>query len=375
MADRRILVITVDVDDDLGRVGIPTPIVGREEVLKAAVEFGLRRPEDTDLNAMFAALSITDLLKSKDVETQVAVIAGSPQGGVEAHMRVRKQLSEVLKEFPADGIVLVIDSPEDERIIPVIQDLAPIISVKKVVVEQSRSLEQTYVILNKIIKKITEEKRFARHFLGVPGIVIFTLSVLSLTGLITYSIPALGLMLGLYMIVKGYGIDEALSKWWRTNPISFATSLISLVSFMIALSIVYLTVSQYGGKLSIRVIGDISVSAIPFISVGLSVLVLSKMLDKLRNRDLTVWREATELTVLAAATIIIVKIGRIISSLPPHSNYSEVLRALLSKEVVTTIAYTAFAVLGVTAVLAMMERWITEKGEEQQRSRERAQRP
>ncbi|NPA85511.1 MAG: DUF373 family protein [Crenarchaeota archaeon] len=368
---RRILVVTVDVDNDLGRVGIETPILGREAVLRAALKFGLRRPEDTDLNAMFAALSIADMLSSKDIETEVAVLAGSSQGGVEAHMKIRNQLAEVLSKFPAEGIVLVIDSPEDERIIPILQDLVPIISVKKVVVEQSRSLEQTYVLLNKILKKITEERRYAKYFLGVPGIVILTLSILSAYNLLSYSIPVLGFILGLYMVVKGYGIDEVLSNWWKANPISFATSVISLVSFVMAAVVVYLTIIQYR-TVSIKVIGDVSVNAVPFISVGISVLIISKMLDKLRNRDLTLWREATEVTVLAAATIVIVKIGSLISSLPPTSSYSDILAKLLSRDVVQTIAYAAFAVLGVSAGLAMMEKFILEKEEERHKHHGRA---
>jgi len=368
---RKILVVTVDVDNDLGRVGIETPIIGKENVLKAALTFGLKRPEDTDLNAMFAALSIAEMLSSKDVETEVAVLAGSSQGGVEAHLRIRNQLAKVLSKFPAEGIVLVIDSPEDERIIPIIQDLVPIISVKKVVVEQSRSLEQTYVLLNKIIRKITEERRYAKYFLGVPGIVILTLSVLSLFHLITYSIPVLGLILGIYMVVKGYGIDEGISKWWRSNPISLATSVISLVSFILAAIVTYLTIIQYKG-LSIKVLGDVCVNAVPFAAVGISVLIISKMLDKLRNKDLTIWREATEITVLAASTIVIAKIGSLISSLPPDSSYSEILAKLLSKDVVQIIVYAAFAVLAVSAGLAMMEKFIIEKEEERRKHHGRA---
>lgn len=365
------MVVTVDVDDDLGKVGINTPIIGKEELLKAAVEFGLKRPEDADLNAMFATLSIANMLASKDVETEAAAIAGSEHGGVEAHMRVRSQLAAVLSRYPAEGIVLVIDSPEDERIIPVIQDLAPIISVKKVVIEQSRSLEQTYVLLNKIIKKVTEERRFARYFLGVPGVVLLTLSFLTLTGLITYSLPVLGLLLGTFMVVKGYGLDEALSRWWRTKPVTLATLTISTVSFMIAILVTYLTVIQYK-KIDVRTLGEVSVNAVPFVALGASMFIFSKMLDKLRNKDLTVWREATEITVLAAATMTVVKIGSALSSLPQGASYSQALERLLNGDVLQTIMYAALAVLGVSGSLAMMERLIQEREEERRRSRERA---
>ena len=53
---RRILVLYVDRDDDIGvKAKIKTPIIGREDNLKAALSFALSDPEDSDVNALFAA--------------------------------------------------------------------------------------------------------------------------------------------------------------------------------------------------------------------------------------------------------------------------------------------------------------------------------
>ena len=355
MAIRRILVAAVDIDDDLGSIGIKGPVVGRDKVLEAAIKFGIKRPEDSDLNALFAALSVAEMLKSQSMDVDVAVLTGSPRGGVEADMNVRRQLLEIVSKRPVDGIVLVVDSPEDEKVIPIIQDIAPIISIKKVVVEQSRGLEQTYVLLHKFIKKVTEERRFARFALGVPGLILFIFSLFSLTGLISYSIPVLGIILGLYMIVKGYGVDEAVKSWWKTNPIAAATSLLVMSMFAISLVVTYLTLSQYQ-SLTLKAIGDVIANAFPFAAIGITIMILSKIIEKIRTKDLTMWREATILSAVTAVTVVMVQVGRALSSLPPKSSYGQALRKIMSTDVVRTVIVATLGVLGVAIVMALLER-------------------
>lgn len=361
MAIKRILVAAVDIDDDLGSLGIKGPVVGKDKVLEAAIKFGLQRPEDSDLNTLFAALSVAEMLRSQSMDVEVAILTGSPKGGVEADMNVRRQLLEIVSKTPVDGVVLVVDSPEDEKVIPIIQDIVPIISIKKVVVEQSRGLEQTYLLLHKFVKKVTEERRFARYVLGVPGLILFIFSLFSITGLISYSIPVLGIILGLYMIVKGYGIDEALKSWWKSNPIAAATSLLAISMFLISLGVTYLTLSQYGG-ITLKAIGDIMVNALPFASIGITIMILSKIIEKIRTKDLTIWREATVLSVVTAITIVMVQVGRALSSLPLKSTYGQALRKIISSDVIRTIIVASLSVLGVAIAMALVERWILERG-------------
>ena len=84
----RMLVLCVDRDDDLGmKAGINTPVIGRKENVNAAASLALRDPEEADANAMFEAVRIFDNLKKNikgHEEHEVATIAGSDLGGVEA---------------------------------------------------------------------------------------------------------------------------------------------------------------------------------------------------------------------------------------------------------------------------------------------------
>ncbi|WP_243668288.1 DUF373 family protein [Vulcanisaeta sp. JCM 16161] len=62
---RRLIVLYVDRDNDVGeRLGVPTPIIGRGNVLKVATEYILRYPDDSDANAMFGAIQLYDTLIS-----------------------------------------------------------------------------------------------------------------------------------------------------------------------------------------------------------------------------------------------------------------------------------------------------------------------
>ena len=61
--EKRILILCVDRDDDLGKkAGIKTPVLGRDENLNAAIALALRDPEEADANAMFEGVRGYDRL-------------------------------------------------------------------------------------------------------------------------------------------------------------------------------------------------------------------------------------------------------------------------------------------------------------------------
>ena len=82
------LILCVDRDDDLGnKGGVITPAVGRRRCVDAALALGLADPEDSDTNALLAAVNPYDQepkggAQGKQVE--VDCIAGHPRVGVEA---------------------------------------------------------------------------------------------------------------------------------------------------------------------------------------------------------------------------------------------------------------------------------------------------
>ncbi len=203
---KKILILCIDRDDDIGRkLGVKGPIIGVDRNKEVAVKLALADPEESDVNAIFGALNAYKELKELEgdkVEVEVATITGHKDRGLMADREVRRQLESVLSKFPANGVILVSDGVDDEQVIPVIQSRIPIISVRRVIVQQSKGIEETYFILLRYIKTALSDPKTARLFLGIPGLLLTVFSVLYLLGLIKYAWATLALIIGLLMLGK-----------------------------------------------------------------------------------------------------------------------------------------------------------------------------
>ncbi|MEM1965515.1 MAG: DUF373 family protein [Candidatus Caldarchaeum sp.] len=211
---RRLLVITVDRDDDLGqKTGIKGPVVGREENVNAAVKLALADPEDPDANAVFYAVKLYDeLVKNGNEEVEVATLTGSPKEGLEADIKVFNQLREVLEKFPAQRCIFVSDGATDAIVTPIISSQLAIISVQRVTVKQSQTVEQSWLILGKYLRLGLTDPRYAKFLLGIPGGFIALSAVLSIFGLAQPYI--LMLFLGLLLFFWGFRVDIHLSRFF-----------------------------------------------------------------------------------------------------------------------------------------------------------------
>jgi len=94
------LILCIDGDNDIGiKAKVVTPIVGRQTNLESATILAVSDPEEADANAMFGAIKLYDQLLGQypDESFEVATIAGSSMGGVEADRKMVKELSEFSK--------------------------------------------------------------------------------------------------------------------------------------------------------------------------------------------------------------------------------------------------------------------------------------
>ncbi len=211
----RTLILCVDRDNDLGvKAGIKTPVLGREGNINAAVNLAIRDPEEPDANAIFEAVRIYDHLsknspsKGAPGEYQIATIAGSELGDVGADKELVSELTEVLKSFSASDVILVSDGFADETILPLVQSRVPVTSVRRISVKHSESIEETVWIFSRYLKMIVENPRYARMALGLPGLLLIVLGILSILNLVNYSWIALLIVLGTYLTVRGFMLDK-----------------------------------------------------------------------------------------------------------------------------------------------------------------------
>jgi putative membrane protein len=106
----KILVLCIDRDDDIGSKGsIETPIVGRDSCIDAGIRLAMEDPEDSDVNAIFAAIKSYEELLSKGYDSEVAVVAGKFNRGIEADEKIGLEIDGILNKFKADAAVIVSD--------------------------------------------------------------------------------------------------------------------------------------------------------------------------------------------------------------------------------------------------------------------------
>lgn len=299
----KILIICVDKDNDIGRVtNVKTPIIGREKNIEVAVKFAISSPEDSDVNALFEAIRTYDEMKSNDVDCEIAILSGEAEGGLKSDMKIRDELNEVLSKYQATGAVFVSDGAADELIIPIIQSRLPIISVRRVIVQQERGVEETYIVLARYLRKIIEESHYARIFLGIPGIVFLLLATLYIAGYSQYAGVGALFMVGLAFIIRGFSLDTYIMTWLKSSPVIFFSSLMGLITIMIS---IYMGVGKVLSEAAINpgLLGNIAVMSGIFLNVisdmvliGAAIVSGGRLVDKILRKSGKLWHNIVSLT-------------------------------------------------------------------------------
>lgn len=220
--NERVLVLCVDRDNDVGsKAGVETPIIGRSSCIDAGIKLGIEDPEDADTNTIFGAIKTYEELISKGYDSEVAVVAGKFNRGIEADEKIGFEIQSILTKYKADAAVFISDGEEDETIIPLIQAIVPVISIQRIIIKHSRSVEYSYAILGRYLKMLIYDPRYSKFFLGVPG-ALFVVSGLSTVFGLTREVLALALsILGGAFIIRAFDIDKALGSLGRPTPSGF----------------------------------------------------------------------------------------------------------------------------------------------------------
>lgn len=215
---KKTLVLVVDRDDDFGVKGkVNTPVIGVQNCLDAATAFGIADPEDSDLNALYAAVSVCLEIQEDGHEADVALICGDEKVGHRSDLALVSQLEEVLEEIEPDSVVLVGDGAEDEYIYPIISSRAHVDSVRKVYVKQAPGLEGTFYIIKKMMSDSDKRKRFLvpmgfvivllSLFFIIPALLVY-LADRSPSQLSSLSGPLALFVIGSIILAYGYDITE-----------------------------------------------------------------------------------------------------------------------------------------------------------------------
>ena len=233
----RLLVICIDRDNDVGdKAGIITPVVGRDACIEAAQRLALEDPEDADSNSIFAAIKTYEDLISKGYQVEVVTVAGVKDRGVQADEKILAETRKVLEKFSANGAVIVSDGEDDESVIPVIQNVLPVVSVQRVVMKVSRSVEYSYAVFGKYLKMLAYDSKYSKFFLGVPGILLLIGGVATVFGYTAEIFAVLVSILGGAFLIRAFDIDRVWSSWSKPTPMGFIRMFTMVAGVLLILS-------------------------------------------------------------------------------------------------------------------------------------------
>jgi len=233
----KLLVICVDRDNDVGeKTGIVTPVIGRDRCIEAAQRLALEDPEDADSNSIFAAIKTYEDLVSKGYQVEVVTVAGVQDRGVQADEKILLETKKTLEIFPANGAVIVSDGEDDESVIPVIQNVLPVVSVQRVVMKVSRSVEYSYAVFGKYLKMIAYDSKYSKFFLGVPGILLLIGGIATVFGYTAEIFAVLVSILGGAFLIRAFDIDRVWSSWSKPTPMGFIRMFTMVAGILLILS-------------------------------------------------------------------------------------------------------------------------------------------
>ncbi|HZC20839.1 MAG TPA: DUF373 family protein [Nitrososphaeraceae archaeon] len=308
----RILVLCIDRDDDIGsKGGIETPIVGRDHCINAGIRLAIEDPEDADTNAIFAAIKSYEQLISKGYESEVALVSGKFNRGIEGDEKISFEIQSILTQYKADAAVLVSDGEDDQTVIPIIQSLIPIISIQRIIIKHSRSVEYSYAVLGRYIKMLVYDPRYSKFFLGVPGALLVASGLATVFGLTREAIALSLSILGGAFIIRAFDIDKSLASLGRPTPTAFirifsvfAGTLIILASIANGLSSIPAeSITPNMGLVDIIkdrvIVGSFVHGTITLLWIGIATILVGALLSNWFKGSVTAMSDILRLVVLA----------------------------------------------------------------------------
>jgi len=230
----RTLVVCVDRTGDISRkTGLRTPVAGWEAVQSLVTDMGVADPEDSGVNCLLEALRVTRDLRDGDDDAVVAAVSAEGDG-VSADRSIAAQFDDLVERYDADSCVLVVDSAEDERVVPIVESRVQVDAVDRVVVRQARDLESTYYLL----KQFLGDEEMRQTILVPIGIVLLVFpALMMLTGSLAVAAASITTVIGLFLLYKGLGVDDYVAAVPGQARDALYSGRVSIVTYVVAVGL------------------------------------------------------------------------------------------------------------------------------------------
>ncbi len=354
------LVVVVDVDDDISEVLGESVIYGEENVKKAVLEYGIKRPEDSDVNAMLSGLNLLEKLKAESGgKADIVVVGGHSVDFVEAQRLIKKRVKSIVESTGGrPNLYIVSDGEDDLLMTEVLRDVGEISGVKRVIVDQHLGIEGSYVLLFRYLRKAAVDPRFSRYFLGVPGVLMVIVSLLSLANLLDVAIKVSIALLGATMAIRGFNLEETIEEYiayaksfiTTAHPIKITATGVLLASIAVAL---YIAASQEGAT-SLQALAFVLKNSVAIAGAGAVIyVIMAGVMYKTIQGDPLVLRELALVTLLAGFTLASYMLG---TSLEASAAATQSPDALLDAFIKSNFMPIIIIASGIAALLEIFHR-------------------
>jgi len=280
-------VVCVDRGSDLAGAADP-PVVGFDAVESLITKFGIDDPEDSRVNCLLEGLRITRDLEDDGEDVTVAVLSGAGET-VGIDRSVARQTDELIETYEPDSAIVVTDSPEDERLVPIVESRIPVDAVDRVIVRQARDIESTYYLL----KQFMADEELRETVLVPVGAALLALPILLLVlNSVTMTVGAIAAAVGLVLLYKGLGIDEYLADLPRQINEALYSGQVSLVTYVVAAGLTLiglfvgaLGVSATASDAEVILAMRFGFDSVPWLTAAALAASTGRLLDELLRRE------------------------------------------------------------------------------------------
>ena len=344
------LVVCIDRDNDIGsKAGVQTPVLGRDNCIDAGTRLAIEDPEDADANAVFGAVKLYEELITKGYETEVAIVGGRFNRGIEGDQKIILEVREILGQFKADGVVIVSDGEDDETVVPIVQTIIPVISIQRIIIKHSRSVEYSYAVLGRYVKMLVYDSRYSKFFLGVPGALLITSGLATVFGFTREALAILLSILGIAFVIRAFDIDKAIGSLSKPTPSSFIRIFSTFAGVMIILVAIFNGLSSVPQSLvdsdagvtqlitSRMIVGSFVHGTITLLWIGIATILGGLLLSNWFKGSIRIMSDILRLVVLG---LIYIPVVQFTSVLTEGVNPFNLISSLLIGLAITLVAAT-----------------------------------
>ena len=279
------LVICIDRSGAIGRAtNVPMPVAGWEAVRSLVTDAGLSDPEDASVNCLLESLRVARDLRDEREESVVAVVSAESDTAVGADRSIAAQLDDLVDRYDPRAAVVVVDSAEDEQVLPIVESRIPVDSVDRVVVRQARDIESTYYLL----KQFLADEQLRSTILVPFGVALLLLPALFYWFSPAEAVAGVAGLLGAALLYKGLAIDRFVAGMPERVREALYAGQVSIVTYVVAAGLALvggffgvLAASELGGATRLVEAMEFVYTAVPWFAVGGVTAAVGRLLDEL----------------------------------------------------------------------------------------------